>query len=168
MKTTIAPLLSVRNGAKAVEFYKAAFGAEVLMCVDAPDGAVVAQLSVGGADFWLADESPEHANFSPETLCGWWWLLMIRMPSLRRLWLREPPSSGRSMISLTTGAWGGLPIRLDTIGRSASLCDSGAQWPYGWMVASARYSLPSNKGCFSCFKYLSRKARTKICVRCKL
>jgi PhnB protein len=70
MKTTIAPLLSVRNGAKAVEFYKAAFGAEVLMCVDAPDGAVVAQLSVGGADFWLADESPEHANFSPETLGG--------------------------------------------------------------------------------------------------
>jgi len=30
----------------------------------------VAQLSVAGAEFWLADESPEHANFSPETLGG--------------------------------------------------------------------------------------------------
>ncbi|QNI32898.1 VOC family protein [Alloacidobacterium dinghuense] len=69
-KTTIAPLLSVRNGAKAVAFYETAFGATVLMRVDAPDGAVVAQLSVGGAGFWLADESPEHQNFSPETLGG--------------------------------------------------------------------------------------------------
>ena len=30
MKTTLAPMLSVRNGAKAVEFYKAAFGAQEL------------------------------------------------------------------------------------------------------------------------------------------
>jgi PhnB protein len=27
-------------------------------------------LSVGGADFWLADESPQHFNFSPESLGG--------------------------------------------------------------------------------------------------
>ncbi len=69
-KASIAPLLSVRNGAKAVEFYKTAFGAAELLRVDDPVGAVVAQLSVGGADFWLADESPEHSNFSPETLGG--------------------------------------------------------------------------------------------------
>jgi PhnB protein len=41
-----------------------------LLRVDDPSGAVVAQLSVDGADFWLADESPEHANFSPESLGG--------------------------------------------------------------------------------------------------
>jgi len=69
-KTTIAPLLSVRNGARAVEFYETAFGATVLLRVDDPDGAVVAQLSIGGAEFWLADESPVHQNFSPETLGG--------------------------------------------------------------------------------------------------
>ncbi len=69
-KTTIAPMLSVRNGAKAVEFYKAAFGATELFRMDADDGTVVAQLSVDGASFWLADESPEHQNFSPETLDG--------------------------------------------------------------------------------------------------
>jgi PhnB protein len=69
-KTTIAPMLSVRNGAKAVDFYKAAFGAEVIFRQDDPDGAVVAQLSVNGAEFWLADESPVHLNFSPQTLNG--------------------------------------------------------------------------------------------------
>ncbi|HTH46244.1 MAG TPA: VOC family protein [Candidatus Limnocylindria bacterium] len=70
MKSTLAPLLSVRNGAKAVDFYQLAFGAEVLMRIDADDGAVVARLSVDGAGFWLADESPKHANFSPESLGG--------------------------------------------------------------------------------------------------
>src|SRR6266536_2402061 len=69
-KTTIAPMLSVRNGAKAVEFYKAAFGAGELFRIDSESGAVVAQMSVGSADFWVADESPEHLNFSPESLGG--------------------------------------------------------------------------------------------------
>ncbi len=68
--TSIAPMLSVRKGAQAVTFYQAAFGAEVLFRVDDPAGAVVARLSVSGAEFWVADESPEHANFSPETLGG--------------------------------------------------------------------------------------------------
>lgn len=68
--TAIAPLLSVRRGVQAIAFYRAAFGAEVLYRVDGEDGAVVARLSVAGAEFWLADESPEHFNFSPESLGG--------------------------------------------------------------------------------------------------
>lgn len=69
-KTAITPMLSVRKGAKAIEFYKDAFGATELFRLDSDDGAVVARLSVGGAEFWLADESPEHRNFSPESLGG--------------------------------------------------------------------------------------------------
>ncbi len=38
--------------------------------MDDEGGAVVARLSVDGAEFWVADESPEHLNFSPETLNG--------------------------------------------------------------------------------------------------
>ena len=67
--TSIAPMLSVRNGPRAVEFYQAAFGAEVLFRMDS-DGEVVARLAAEGAEFWVADESPEHQNFSPETLGG--------------------------------------------------------------------------------------------------
>jgi PhnB protein len=69
-KTSIAPMLSVRRGAKAIEFYKAAFGAGELFRIDAENGDVVARLSVGGAEFWVADESPENKNFSPESLGG--------------------------------------------------------------------------------------------------
>lgn len=68
--TTIAPMLSVRKGASAIEFYKAAFGAVELFRIDDKAGAVVARLGVDGAEFWVADESPEHKNFSPESLGG--------------------------------------------------------------------------------------------------
>jgi PhnB protein len=68
--TSIEPWLHVRNGAKAVEFYKSAFGAVETFRLEGPDGSVVAKLSVEGAEFWLSDESPEHGNSSPETLGG--------------------------------------------------------------------------------------------------
>ena len=70
LNTSISPMLSVRRGAQAVEFYKSAFAAKVVYRIDAPDGAVVARLSIDGAEFWVADESPEHKNFSPEMLGG--------------------------------------------------------------------------------------------------
>ncbi len=68
--TAIAPLLSVRRGASAVEFYRRAFGAAELLRVEDEKGEVVARLSVDGAEFWLSDESPQHSNFSPESLGG--------------------------------------------------------------------------------------------------
>jgi PhnB protein len=67
---SVAPMLSVRRGALAVDFYKTAFGARELFRLENGGGAVVAQLSVQGARFWVADESPEHLNFSPESLNG--------------------------------------------------------------------------------------------------
>lgn len=69
-RPSLAAMLSVRRGAQAVEFYKVAFGARELFKIEDPDGNVVAQLAVGESDFWVADESPEHKNFSPETLGG--------------------------------------------------------------------------------------------------
>jgi PhnB protein len=70
MKTLLSPLLSVRRGASAIDFYKRAFGAEELFCIQDDKGEVVARMSVDGAEFWLADESPKHFNFSPESLGG--------------------------------------------------------------------------------------------------
>jgi len=70
IKTSIAPWLSVKGSAKAVEFYKAAFDAVEAYRLESEDGSVVAKLSVDGAEFWLSDESPDFGNFSPETLKG--------------------------------------------------------------------------------------------------
>ncbi len=80
MKTTLAPMLSVRDGAKAVDFYGAAFGAEVLFRLDGEGGGVVAQLRIGASEFWVADESPEHQNFSPDTLGGGTMRMILTVP----------------------------------------------------------------------------------------
>jgi PhnB protein len=68
----LQPQLSVRRGRDAVAFYKAAFGAVEDYRVGGSDEheELVAQLSVDAATFWVADESPEHENFSPESLGG--------------------------------------------------------------------------------------------------
>lgn len=69
---TIQPELSVRRGRAAVEFYKIAFGADEVYRVGGTDDheAVVSQLSVGDASFWVSDEAPSHGSFSPESLGG--------------------------------------------------------------------------------------------------
>jgi PhnB protein len=61
--------LSVRRGREAIDFYKDAFGAAEVYRFEGGD-EVVAQLSVGDTLFWVEDESPEHDNFSPESLGG--------------------------------------------------------------------------------------------------
>jgi PhnB protein len=52
-----------------VDFYKSAFGAKEVFRLE-DSGSVVARISIDGAEFWLSDESPEHQNFSPESLGG--------------------------------------------------------------------------------------------------
>jgi PhnB protein len=69
-KPSLAPWLSVRKSAGAVDFYKLAFGATEAFRLEDPDGNVVARLSIDGAEFWVSDESPEHGSFSPATLGG--------------------------------------------------------------------------------------------------
>jgi PhnB protein len=97
-KTAIAPMLSVRSGAKAIEFYKAAFGAGELFRLDNENGEVVARLSVGAAEFWVADESPEHLNFSPESLGG---------GSVRMVMIVEDPDAAfdRAVTAGATVVW---------------------------------------------------------------
>jgi PhnB protein len=68
--TTLSAWLNVRDSAKAFEFYKAAFGAKEIFTLDGGDKGVLARFSIGTSEFWMSDESPEHKNFSPETIGG--------------------------------------------------------------------------------------------------
>jgi len=79
VRTRVTATLAVRRWDEAMHFYARAFGAVELQ--RAPGGGV-AELSVGGGDgrdgssgesgatFWVAEESPPHLNFSPESLGG--------------------------------------------------------------------------------------------------
>ena len=77
---SLMPWLSVRRGAVALAFYKQAFDAVELFLIQSDDGAVVAQLSIDGAIFWMSDESPENKNFSPESLGGGTVKLVLTVP----------------------------------------------------------------------------------------
>lgn len=66
----LEPFLNVSNGPDAIAFYEAAFGAEIVFLIPPETGSTIAQMKIAGESFWLADESPEHQNPSPETLKG--------------------------------------------------------------------------------------------------
>jgi PhnB protein len=66
----LEPFLNVSNGPDAIAFYEAAFGAEVLFLIPPETGSTIAQMSIAGSSFWLADEAPERENPSPATLKG--------------------------------------------------------------------------------------------------
>jgi PhnB protein len=55
---TITPHLSVREAAKAIEFYQQAFGAQLSFVHKLPNGKVMhATMKLGDSRFQLADES---------------------------------------------------------------------------------------------------------------
>ena len=97
---SVAPMLSVRHGARAVEFYKTAFGALEIFRVEAPDGAVVSRLSVEGAEFWVSDESPEHGNFSPESLGGGTVRMILTVPDPDAMFAQALAAGARQVVAM--------------------------------------------------------------------
>src|SRR5450755_1147006 len=64
IKTGIAPWLSVSRATEAVDYYKAAFGAVERYRLEDDEGlVVVAQLAIGGADFWLQEDVDSSLEF---------------------------------------------------------------------------------------------------------
>jgi PhnB protein len=68
---TLTPSFSLRDAAKAIEFYKAALGAEELFRMPMPGGKVAhAELRIGDSRIMVADEMPEWDNKSARTMGG--------------------------------------------------------------------------------------------------
>ena len=68
---TATPYLIVTGAARAIEFYKTAFGAVELFRMAAPDGKVGhAEIKIGDSIIMLADETPGAGFRSPESLGG--------------------------------------------------------------------------------------------------
>ncbi len=69
---TITPSLMVREAARAIDFYKKAFGAKELSRMHGPDGKTImhAELEIGDSRLFLSDEFPDMGGRSPEALGG--------------------------------------------------------------------------------------------------
>ena len=117
----IEPWLSVRHSARALDFYKTAFGALELYRLDGGDKGVVARLSAGGGQFWLSEESPEHGNVSPESGggCAVRMILSVRDPFSRERSLQVHPKS-TPLVRGMAGAWDAWLIPSVITGRSVA------------------------------------------------
>jgi len=69
---SVTAALVVRDGKKAIEFYKTAFGAKLLSVMNGPDGQSVmhAELKIGDTKIYLGDENPDMGARSPQALGG--------------------------------------------------------------------------------------------------
>jgi len=68
---TITPFMTVRDAARAIEFYKQAFGAKERGVMKGPEGKIMhAELVIGDSIIMLADEFPEFGSLSPQSTGG--------------------------------------------------------------------------------------------------
>src|SRR5258705_6670951 len=67
----ITPHLTVRGAAKAIDFYKKAFGATELSGFAGPDGSIMhAAIKIGDSHLYLNDEFPGMGAKGPDSLGG--------------------------------------------------------------------------------------------------
>jgi PhnB protein len=103
-----------------------AFGAEEVYHLDGPDNTVVSRLAVKGAEFWVADESPDHQNFSPESLGGSAVRIIFTVPDPDAIYERAIAAGAREVYPVSEGhGW--------RIGRVAD--PYGHHWEIGRLLA---------------------------------
>jgi PhnB protein len=68
---SITPYLVIKDAAKAIDFYKQAFGAKEMMRMGGPDGRVAhAELRIGDSVIMMSDEHPDMGFRGPEAIGG--------------------------------------------------------------------------------------------------
>src|SRR5690242_20673214 len=83
------PYLVCKGAAKALDFYKQAFGAKELMRMEGPGGVIGhAEIQIGDSPIMLADEHPQMDCFGPEKYGGSPISLMLYIPDVDKQFQR--------------------------------------------------------------------------------
>ena len=110
---TITPHLVVSGAAKALEFYKNAFNAEILGVHKTPDGKVMhAEMKIGDSTIMLADEFPGFSK-SPKTLGGSTVLLNLYRDNIDELFNQAIKAGATVTMPLANQFWGDRYGQLD-------------------------------------------------------
>lgn len=128
--SSVVPYLCIRGANKAIEFYKAAFGAEVMAMMPMGDLVAHADLKIGGCRVYLADEMPEFgAVKSPKTLKGSSVNLHLWSEDCDAAFARAVGAGAKVLMPLTDQFWG------DRFGMVAD--------PFGhvWAISSQKEDL---------------------------
>jgi PhnB protein len=118
---TATPYLIIREAARALDFYKTAFGAVELFRMPTPGGKIGhAEILIGDSHIMLADECPESGARSPQALGGTSVSLMLYVENSDAL-TEQAVAAGATIVR---------PIQNQFYGdRSATLTDPfGHQW----------------------------------------
>ena len=105
---TITPHLVVKGVARAVEFYRRAFGAEELYRNLAPDGVSIvhSELLLGDLRYFLNDEFPEHGVLAPDGERGSVVTLLIYVPDVDAFYERALAAGAEVIFPLADCFWG--------------------------------------------------------------
>jgi PhnB protein len=124
---SVTPYLAVHDAVAAVEFYRRAFGAELVLKLTLPDGKYAhAEVKIGDSHVMLSEENPEWGNSSAQTLGGSPVSFMVYVPDVEAAFAR----------ALAAGCTEVRPVELQFYGdRSGTLKDPfGLQWTLGTHV----------------------------------
>lgn len=103
----VSPYLCVSDAARAIEFYKAVFGARELMRLTEPSGKVGhAELEISGRVLQLADEYPELGVKSPTAIGGSPVTLTLYVPDVDRVAEAFLAHGGREVRALADQFYG--------------------------------------------------------------
>jgi len=121
---TITPHLIINGAAKAIDFYKKAFGAEELGRMPMPDGRLMhASLKIGNSTLFLCDEFPEHeCGASPQTLKNAHATMHIYVEDVDKAYQRAVDSGATGIMPPQDMFWGDRYGRVvDPFGQPWSL-----------------------------------------------
>ncbi len=124
---TLTPNLTLRDCAKAIDFYKKALGAQEIARMPAPDGKSVwhAELKVGDSLFFLNDEMPGMGRPAPSATD----------PVPVTMWLYVPDADGAYRRAIGAGAKSTMePADMFWGDRCAGVAD-----PYGYLWSFATH-----------------------------
>jgi PhnB protein len=104
---SVTPYLIVKGGAKAIEFYKKAFGATEIMRLEGTGGSLGhAEIRIGNSPVMLADEYPEMGFRSPQTLGGAGVSLMVYVEQVDAVFQRAIAAGAKELRAVQNQFYG--------------------------------------------------------------
>jgi PhnB protein len=104
--TTASPRLTFKDAAKAIEFYKQAFGAKETFRFELESGIPHAEIMIGDSTIMLTEEWPEGGRFSPETLGNSPVMMSLSVPDVDKFFAHAVDAGARIVIPLADQFYG--------------------------------------------------------------
>ncbi len=125
-----APRLTFRDAAKAIEFYKDAFGARETMRFEVGGKIPHAEIKIGDSAILLTEEWPEGGRFSPETLGNSPVMVELSVPDVDKFFAHAIGAGAKTVIPIADQFYGR---------REGTLRD-----PFGylWSVSTVTEEMP--------------------------